>query len=269
MLSDAEERALLEIEMLLRAGDPGFARRFDARGRMPARHRLLVLELTAAAVALVVTAVAVPSLIGVVAGLEVLCVAIGVWVRHPAAHRGDIRGLTMLRRHLLAAVLASGAAIVVAIVVLLRLPHLGDWLQVHLGIVNEGGPYYGFWSGFGSDLAEISVLGAVGTAVYQLVKKFNCHQPGCWRVGNHPAAGGQFMLCYRHHPDYRGRPPGAELIERLHREHNERQALLHTRLDEIHERLHQRSDGVTGVPVGGQDGVQAGTEAPPGRTAGN
>ena len=167
----------------------------------------------------------------------------------------------MLRRHLLGAILVTEAALALAIVGLLHVPQLGDWLRVHLGIVNEAGPYYAFWSGFGSDLAELSLLGAIGTAVYQLVKKFNCHQPGCWRIGNHPAAGGQFMLCYRHHPDYRGRRPGAELIERLHREHNERQALLHTRLREIHEQVHARSDGVSGPRGGGQDSVQDGSDA--------
>jgi hypothetical protein len=29
---------------------------------------------------------------------------------------------------------------------------VGYWLQVHTGTINEAGPYYGFWSGFGSDL---------------------------------------------------------------------------------------------------------------------
>ena len=88
----------------------------------------------------------------------------------------------------------------------------GHWLQVHTGTVNEPGPYYGFWSGFGSDLAEFGIIGAIGTGVYQLFKKYNCHEPGCWRVGTHPAAGGQFSLCYRHHPDYQGRKPTHELI---------------------------------------------------------
>jgi hypothetical protein len=122
---------------------------------------------------------------------------------------------------------------------------MGHWLQVHTGTVNEPGPYYGFWSGFGSDLAEFSILGAVGTAVYQLVKKYNCHEPGCWRIGNHPAAGGQFLLCYRHHPDFKGKKPTHELIERLHRQHLENQAALHTRLQEIQQRL---ADGREEVP---------------------
>jgi len=82
---------------------------------------------------------------------------------------------------------------------------VGHWLAVHTGTVNEPGPYYGFWSGFGSDLTEFGIIGAIATGVYQLVRKYNCHHPGCWRVGNHLAAGGEFMLCYRHHPGYQGK----------------------------------------------------------------
>jgi hypothetical protein len=112
---------------------------------------------------------------------------------------------------------------------------VGSWLQVHTGTINEPGPYYGFWSGFGSDLEEFGILGGIAAGVYQLVKKHNCHEPGCWRVGQHPAADGQFMLCYRHHPDYRGRKPTHELIERLHREHLDRQAAIHGKLHEAHD----------------------------------
>lgn len=43
------------------------------------------------------------------------------------------------------------------------------WLAVHTGTVNEPGPYYGFWSGFGSDIAEFGIIGAIATAAYQLV----------------------------------------------------------------------------------------------------
>ena len=118
---------------------------------------------------------------------------------------------------------------------------MGHWLQVHTGIVNETGPYYGFWSGFGSDLEEFGILGAIGAAIYQLVKKYNCHEPGCWRVGNHPTADGQFNLCYRHHPDFQGKKPTHELIERLHREHLERQVAIHAKLDEIHQHLDSMS----------------------------
>jgi len=113
----------------------------------------------------------------------------------------------------------------------------GQWLQVHTGTINEPGPYYGFWSGFGSDIEEFGILGAIGAGIYQLVKKYNCHEPGCWRIGQHPAAGGQFLLCYRHHPDYQGKKPTRELIHRLHREHLEREAAIHGKLHDIHQHL--------------------------------
>jgi hypothetical protein len=134
---------------------------------------------------------------------------------------------------------------------------VGHWLQVHTGIINEPGPYYGFWSGFGSDIEEFGILGAIGAALYQLVKKYNCHEPGCWRIGNHPAAGGQFMLCYRHHPDFQGERPNHELIERLHRQHLEQQEALHTKLQEIHQHLGTSREEAPGEAVPSQtaDGV--------------
>ena len=49
---------------------------------------------------------------------------------------------------------------------------VGSWLQFHTGIVNESGHYYAFWSGFGSDIAEFSILGAIATAIYQLVQQY-------------------------------------------------------------------------------------------------
>jgi hypothetical protein len=55
---------------------------------------------------------------------------------------------------------------------------VGHWLQVHMGTVNEPGLYYGFWSGFGSDLEEFGILGAIGAAIYSLFRKYNCHEPG-------------------------------------------------------------------------------------------
>jgi hypothetical protein len=65
------------------------------------------------------------------------------------------------------------------------------------------------------------------------VKKYNCHEPGCWWIGNHPAADGQFNLCYRQHPDFQGKKPTHELIERLHHEHLERQDAIHNKLQDI------------------------------------
>jgi hypothetical protein len=137
--------------------------------------------------------------------------------------------LMMLTSLLVAAAVASAAWI-------LNAGPVDHWLGVHTGTTNETGPYYGFWSGFGSDLTEFGVLGVISTGIYQLVKRYNCHEPGCWRVGTHAAAGGQFHLCYRHHPDFEGKKPTHELIARLHQEHTERQAAIHNKLATIVQR---------------------------------
>jgi hypothetical protein len=137
-------------------------------------------------------------------------------------------------------VILAGSSVVIAAGVAAWVVYantVNHWLAVHTGTVNESGPYYGFWSGFGSDLAEFGILGAIGTGIYQVVKKYNCHEPGCWRIGTHPAAGGQFLLCYRHHPDYHGIKPSHDLIVRMHRQHVEQQAAVHERLLEMHHRL--------------------------------
>lgn len=67
------------------------------------------------------------------------------------------------------------------------------WLAVHTGTVNEAGPWYGFWSGFGSDIGEVALIGAVLGGY----KKHNCHQHHCWRIGRHVVDGTPF--CNRHH----------------------------------------------------------------------
>ncbi|HXY72955.1 MAG TPA: hypothetical protein VEM41_10450 [Actinomycetota bacterium] len=163
------------------------------------------------------------------------------------------RALDKEGRHLkwrllgIATLLLIGIAVLVGWIV--HASTVTHWLEVHTGTVNEPGPYYGFWSGFGSDIAEFGVIGVIGTGVYQLVKKYNCHEPGCWRVGNHPAAGGQFVLCYRHHPDFKGKRPTHELIERLHRENVQRQEVLQERLHAIHEHLtNPNAEGSTVPP---------------------
>ena len=142
-----------------------------------------------------------------------------------------------MRRSLMTAYILLAVIAVLVVVWVLNAHVVNHWLAVRTGTVNESGPYYGFWSGFGSDLAEFAIIGTIATGVYQLVRKYNCHQPGCWRVGNHPAAGGQFMLCYRHHPDFQGRRPTADAIARLHREHLARQAAMADKLHEVHQRV--------------------------------
>jgi hypothetical protein len=164
-------------------------------------------------------------------------------------------------------IVITGLACAAVAGLIIELQHtrlVGHWLQVHTGTVNEPGPYYGFWSGFGSDLEEFGILGAIGAGIYQLVKKYNCHEPGCWRVGNHPTADGQFNLCYRHHPDFQGTKPTHELIERLHCEHVERQAAIHGKLQEIHQHLTATQAAAAGVP-----GPGPGLAAHPAQAAGD
>lgn len=81
------------------------------------------------------------------------------------------------------------------------------WVEWWTGANNPSGPEYGFWSGFGSDLTEFTIIGGLVT-VY---RKHNCHVRGCWRVGRHPV--GTWMVCRRHNP---GDAPSPDDIVREH-----------------------------------------------------
>jgi len=71
------------------------------------------------------------------------------------------------------------------------------WVEVHTGTVNESGPYYGFFSGFGSDIGEVAIIGGL----VAIVRKHNCHVHNCWRIGRHPVEGTPYVVCRRHHPE--------------------------------------------------------------------
>lgn len=95
--------------------------------------------------------------------------------------------------------------IVLIVVIALLIAFLGalrHWFALHSGTLH-GGPdvYYNFWSGFGSDLGEATLISAVIVGVYTGVRKVNCHTKGCWRIGHHPLEGTPFILCKHHHPD--------------------------------------------------------------------
>lgn len=81
----------------------------------------------------------------------------------------------------------------------------------YTGAGNVSGKWYGFWSGFGSDLGEFAIVGAIGQLAYTQARKHNCHEPGCWRIGLRTTAAGDHM-CHKHHPD--GRLTHAEIIAR-------------------------------------------------------
>jgi len=80
MFSEAEQRRLAEIEELLRADDPGFVRRFDARWHPPRRRRFLALLAFVVAVVVTVAALAAGSVGACVVGLSAMGAAAGGWL---------------------------------------------------------------------------------------------------------------------------------------------------------------------------------------------
>jgi hypothetical protein len=104
------------------------------------------------------------------------------------------------RSHVKLKVTWGGVGIVaVAILVLFifNFDVLRHWTAIHIGSTKESGPYYGFWSGFGSDISE----GAIAVGLYTGLRKVNCHSRMCWRIGHHPLEGTPYHLCKKHHPD--------------------------------------------------------------------
>lgn len=71
------------------------------------------------------------------------------------------------------------------------------WLAHFFGLDNASGPAYLFWSGVGSDITELAVLGGL----VSLYRKHNCHVKGCPRLGRHLIAGTTYVVCARHHPE--------------------------------------------------------------------
>jgi hypothetical protein len=71
---------------------------------------------------------------------------------------------------------------------------MGLWrVLLHVtGADNPAGAWYGFWSGFGSDLGEFAIVGV-------LVNHYRSHKcPNCWRLGRHPVEGTHYRTCHRH-----------------------------------------------------------------------
>lgn len=74
------------------------------------------------------------------------------------------------------------------------------WICHALGF-DYGLPYghlglYNMWSGFGSDVGEVVIIGGLAS----MFRKHNCHVHGCWRIARHPVEGTSYVVCRRHHP---------------------------------------------------------------------
>lgn len=91
-------------------------------------------------------------------------------------------------RRLLAALVTF--AVILALILFWK--HLFWWFEVHTGTVNESGPYYGFLSGTGSDIGEITLIG--GLVVFY--RSHECHNAPCHWPANHTTANGH-RLCKR------------------------------------------------------------------------
>jgi hypothetical protein len=84
-----------------------------------------------------------------------------------------------------------------------------------IGATNPSDEQYGFWSGFGSDISEIALLGAM----FGVLRHSNCHAERCWRFGK-PVDGTAYRACHKHHPAHLGdkRNVPLEVIRDAHRE---------------------------------------------------
>jgi hypothetical protein len=68
------------------------------------------------------------------------------------------------------------------------------WFLHYTGSDNTSGVWYGFWSGFASDIAEITLV--LGFITY--LRHRNCHVKGCWRLGHADPDHG-WPACKKHH----------------------------------------------------------------------
>jgi hypothetical protein len=59
-------------------------------------------------------------------------------------------------------------------------------------IPTNGSKWYNFWSGFGSDLGELVIIGAI-IGWYKRNKCVNC-----WRFSHHDVAKTHFRTCHKH-----------------------------------------------------------------------
>jgi hypothetical protein len=80
--------------------------------------------------------------------------------------------------------------------------------------------HYGFWSGFGSVIPwALFSMGGIFAGLAVGLRKVNCHERGCPRIGRYPDAGGAFHYCGLHHPGWDGKHPSKEHRHCLHKLH--------------------------------------------------
>lgn len=102
--------------------------------------------------------------------------------------------------------------------------HIWDWFLTFSGSNNTSGVQYGFWSGFGSDIGEVVIIGGV----VSIFRQHNCHVKGCYRFGKHEVEGTPYKTCKIHHPDMGSGDITHEAIIMAHRAHKEATAPIST-----------------------------------------
>lgn len=82
----------------------------------------------------------------------------------------------------------------------------GDWLYWEFGVSGVGS-HYGFWSGVGSDIGEVTLLASALTGLVVLYRHLNCHMDhpkNCRRLAfrriTDPDTGEHLRFCREHHP---------------------------------------------------------------------
>jgi len=96
-----------------------------------------------------------------------------------------------------------------------------QWLLNFSGTIipATGSKWYNFWSGFGSDLGEIAIIGSV----LALFKQHNCTVKGCLRIAHHPVDGTSYKTCHKH--------ATVTIHKRLHKEHSQKYPAQHELLN--------------------------------------
>lgn len=123
-----------------------------------------------------------------------------------------------MRKTIVALVIAG----VLAWVIVWRWHHLLAWSQNSFGFRRGDGesPHYLFWSGIGSNLAYLSIIG--GVVIYYRQK--NCKRKWCPLIGDYPftnpETGISRNLCWVHHPRVHDRTLTGARIREIQGKHH-------------------------------------------------
>lgn len=94
---------------------------------------------------------------------------------------------------------------------------IGNWIYYFFGFSGSGS-HYGWWSGAGSDLGEVTIIGGM----YAIWKTHNSAAKHCPWIGKHPVAGTGTKTCHLHSTLAKHQ----ELHEAHAREHPDQHALF-------------------------------------------